>query len=157
MGEHREDLSTADLASQQPRQPARPDRTDDADLERRDERAPDDLERDDLAGGPAVTGDRAPDLASDLEPDPDRLQQEDDRRGQVAATEQQPAPATGEPAAAGAPDAGASSASAAGPLLAAEYAEGFRARWTDVQTGSSTRHDKRSSRPTGWWPSSCSI
>jgi hypothetical protein len=136
MGERREDLSTADLASQQPKETPRPDRTDDADLERRDERARDDLERDDLAGGPAVTGDRGPDRAPDLEPDRERLQREDDRRGESAETEQEPPPAAvGEPAAEGAPDAGTSSTSAAGPLLAVEYAEGFRARWTDVQNG----------------------
>ena len=137
MGERREDLSTADLAGQPPRETTRPDRTEEADLERRDERARDDLERDDdLARGPAVTGDRAPDLAPDLEPGPDRLQQEGDRRGEVAATDQEPAPATvGEPATRAAPDAGATGTTAAGPLLAGDDAERFRARWTDVQNG----------------------
>jgi hypothetical protein len=136
MGERREDLSTADLASQPPRETTRPDLTEEADLERRDERARDDLEHDALAGGPAVTGDRAPDLAPDLEPGPDRLRQEGDRRGEAAPGEQEPAPAAvGEPAAKGAPDAGTTGATSAGPLLATDDAEGFRARWTDVQNG----------------------
>jgi hypothetical protein len=132
MGERREDLSTADLASQQPRQPARSDRTEDPDLQRRDERARDDLDRDDLTRGGAVTGDRAP----DMEPGQDRLRREDDRRGAVAATNQEPArAAVGEPVARVAPDAGAAGTTAAGPLLAADDAERFRARWTDVQHG----------------------
>jgi hypothetical protein len=42
----------------------------------------------------------------------------------------------GAPAAQVAPDSGAAdTTSTAGPLLASEDAEGFRARWTDVQTG----------------------
>jgi hypothetical protein len=42
----------------------------------------------------------------------------------------------GTPAAQAAPDSDtAGTASATGPLLAAEDAEGFRARWTDIQTG----------------------
>jgi hypothetical protein len=131
MNQRREDLSTADLANQQPRDTARPDRTDEADLERRDEAAREDLERDKLSRGPAVTGDRAP----DVEPGSDRLRQ-DDRRGEVPAAEQEPAPtAVGEPAATLAPDAGATDTTAAGPLLAADDAERFRARWTDVQNG----------------------
>jgi hypothetical protein len=134
MGEDREDLSTADLARQQPRETTRSDRTDDADLGRRDDRARDDLERDDLAHGPA-TGDRAPDLTPDLEPGRDRPLREEDRRGEVAA-EPEPAPAAArEPTADGAADAGATGPGTAGPLLGAEYAEGFRARWTDVQNG----------------------
>jgi hypothetical protein len=34
-----------------------------------------------------------------------------------------------------APDAGAAGTTTAGPLLAADDAEGYRARWTDVQNG----------------------
>ena len=134
MGEDREDLSTADLAGQQPRETRGPEFTEDADLGRRDERARDDLERDDLAHG-SVTGDRAPDLAPDTEPGRDRpLREEEDRRGDVAA-DQEPAPAAAREPTAGAADAGATGPGPAGPLLAAEYAEGFRARWTDVQNG----------------------
>jgi hypothetical protein len=132
MSERREDLSTADLASQQPRDTTRPDVAEEADLERRDEAAREDLARDEPARGRAVTGDRAP----DVEPGPDRLRAEGDRRGEVAAAEQQPAPAAvGEPAAERAPDTGVPGTTAAGPLLAADDAERFRARWTDVQSG----------------------
>ena len=132
MGERREDLSTADLAGQQPRDPARADLTEAADHERQD-RGPDDMARDDLAPSPARTEDRAPDRAPDAELDRDRLQQDD--RTIEGARDREPAPAAvGEPAATMAPDAGADTATA-GPLLAADDAEGFRARWTDVQTG----------------------
>ena len=135
MSERREDLSTADLASPQPRETARPDRIEEADLQRRDEGTrEEDLERDDLARDPAVTGDRTADRAPAPEPGSDRLR-EDDHRGEVPATEQEPAPTTvGEPAATVAPDAGTTGTVAAGPLLAADDAEGFRARWTDVQS-----------------------
>ena len=71
MGERREDLSTADLADQQPRDPARADLTEAADHERQD-RGPDDLARDDLVPSPARTEDRAPDRPPDAELDPDR-------------------------------------------------------------------------------------
>jgi hypothetical protein len=136
MGERREDLSTADLAGQQPRDPARADLTEAADRERRDDRAPADLARDDLAASPARTEDRAADRAPGDEFDRDRLEQQDDRTTEVAATDQEPAPAAvGEPAATMAPDAGAAGTTTAGPLLAADDAEGFRARWTDVQNG----------------------
>ena len=135
MGERREDLSTADLAGQQPRDPASSDLREEADRERRHDRAPDDMARDDLGPSPARTEDRAPDRAPDAELDRDRLQQQDDRTIE-GARDREPAPAAvGEPAATMAPDAGAAGATTAGPLLAADDAEGFRARWTDVQTG----------------------
>jgi hypothetical protein len=135
MNEDREDLSTADLAGQQPRETTRPELTDDPDLRHRDERARDDLERDDPTGGVAGTGDHAPDLAPDTDPDRDRPLREEDRRGEVAA-EQELAPAVVRgPTADGTADAGATGPGSAGPLLAAEYSEGFRARWTDVQNG----------------------
>ena len=135
MGERREDLSTADLAGQQPRDPARADLTDEADRERRHDRAPDDLAREDLAASPAPTADPAADRAPDAEGGRDRLQQQEDRTIE-GARDREPAPAAvGEPAATMAPDAGAADATTAGPLLAADDAEGFRARWTDVQTG----------------------
>jgi len=136
MGERREDLSTADLAGQQPRDPARADLTDEADRERRDDRAPADLARDDLAASPARSEDRAFDRAPAAEGDQGRLQQQDDRTTGLAATDREPAPAAvGEPAATMAPDAGAAGTTTAGPLLAADDAEGYRARWTDVQNG----------------------
>ena len=135
MGERREDLSTADLAGQQPRDPARTDPTDEADRERRPDRAPDDLARDDLAASPAQTEDPAADRVPDAELDRDRLQQQDDRTIEGARGREPTRAAVGEPAATMAPDAGAAGASTAGPLLAADDAEGFRARWTDVQTG----------------------
>jgi hypothetical protein len=135
MGERREDLSTADLAGQQPRDPARADLTDEADRERRPDRGPDDLARDDLGPSPARTEDRAGDRAPDAEFDRDRLQQQDDRTIEGARGREPTRAAVGESAATMAPDAGAADATAAGPLLAADDAEGFRARWTDVQTG----------------------
>jgi hypothetical protein len=135
MGERREDLSTADLAGQQPRDPARADLTDEADRERRPDRGPDDLARDDLGPSPARTEDRPGDRAPDAEFDRDRLQQQDDRTIEGARGREPTRAAVGESAATMAPDAGAADATAAGPLLAADDAEGFRARWTDVQTG----------------------
>jgi hypothetical protein len=135
MGERHEDLSTADLAGQQPPDPARADRTDAADRERRPDRGLDDAARDDLGPSPARTEDRAADRAPDAELDRDRLQQQDDRTIEGVPPDREPAEAAvGEPAATMAPDAGADTATA-GPLLAADDAEGFRARWTDVQTG----------------------
>ena len=115
MNERREDLSTADLAGQQPTDTAPPDRAAAPDDRRRD-LSDDELGREDLAAdersqGPTVVEDRRP----DQEP---------------AATP------VGAPAAQTAPDHGTGgTASATGPLMAAEDAEGFRARWTDIQTG----------------------
>jgi len=135
MGERREDLSTADLAGQQQRDPASSDLREEADRERRPDRGPDDPARDDLGPSPARTEDRAADSAPDAELDRERLQQQDDRTLEEA-SDRAPAPAAvGKPAATMAPDAGAAGATTAGPLLAADDAEGFRARWTDVQTG----------------------
>ena len=133
MGERREDLSTADLAGQQPRDPASSDLRQAADRERRSDRGPDDPARDDLGPSPAQTDDRAADRPPDAELDRDR--QQDDRTIEGVPPDREPAEAAvGEPAATMAPDAGADTATA-GPLLAADDAEGFRARWTDVQTG----------------------
>jgi hypothetical protein len=115
MSERREDLSTADLAGQQPADTAPPDRAAAADTQRRD---PTDEEL------------RREELASD-ERSPGTAVREDRRRDREPAT----TPA-GTPAAQAAPDSDtAGTASATGPLLAAEDAEGFRARWTDIQTG----------------------
>jgi hypothetical protein len=135
MGERREDLSTADLAGQQPRDPARADVTDEADRERRHDHGRDDLAREDLAGSPARTEDPAADRVPDAEFDRDRLQQQEDRTVEGAKGRAPARAAVGEPAPTMAPDAGAADATTAGPLLAADDAEGFRARWTDVQTG----------------------
>ena len=100
-----------------------------------EDRAPEDLARDDLPGEPALTGDRSPDLATDVEPgeEPQPLRQ-DYGRHEVTATGTDPDLAsTAAPAAA---DAGtADTATKAGHLLAADDAEAFRARWTDVQHG----------------------
>jgi hypothetical protein len=149
MGTGREELSTADLAGQPPTGAERSDRTEaDADLARddrteaadrtdddvaRDDLAPEDLARDDLAGEPALTGGHAPELATDVEPG-----EAPPRRGhgrhEVTATGTDPDLAsTAAPAAA---EVGtADTATKAGHLLAADDAEAFRARWTDVQHG----------------------
>jgi hypothetical protein len=114
MNERREDLSTADLAAQQPTETAPPPHPAEGDLQRRDPTS-DELRREELASdersrGTAVSEDRQPD--------------------------QEPATTPGGPPAAQAADRGtAGTASTTGPLLATEDAEGFRARWTDIQTG----------------------
>ena len=113
MNERREDLSTADLAGQQPTETAPPDRAAAPDVRRRDP-SDDELGREDLAAdersrGTTVVEDRRPD--------------------------QEPAaPPVGAPAAQAASGRG-TAGTTAGPLLAGEDAEGFRARWTDIQTG----------------------
>jgi hypothetical protein len=115
--------------------PTQADLTETAEHERRHDRAPDDLARDDLGPSPARSEDRASDRAPDAELDRDRLQQQDDRTTEVA-RDREPAPAAvGEPGATVAPDPGAAGTVTTGPLLAADDAEGFRARWTDVQNG----------------------
>ena len=154
MGMRREELSTADLAGQPPTSAEPSDVTEEeADLARddhteaadrtgddvaRDDLAPEDLARDDLAGEPALTEGRSPDLTADVEPgeEPQPLRQ-DDGRHEVTATGTDPDLASNAaPAAQAAPDAGtADTATKAGHLLAADDAEAFRARWTDVQHG----------------------
>jgi hypothetical protein len=159
MGTRREELSTADLAGQPPTSAersdvtARDDRTEAADpIEAADrtgddvarddlapeDRAPEDLARDDLPGEPALTGDRSPDLATDVDPgeEPQPLRQ-DYGRHEVTATGTDPDLASiAAPAAQAAADVGtADTATKAGHLLAADDAEAFRARWTDVQHG----------------------
>ena len=165
MGTRREELSTADLAGQPPTSAERSDVTDeeadlapddhteaadrtdddvarpDDDVARTDDDvarpdlAPEEVARDDLAGEPALTEGRSPDLATDVEPgeEPQPLRQ-DYGRHEVTATGTDPDLAsTAAPAAA---DAGtADTATKAGHLLAADDAEAFRARWTDVQHG----------------------
>ena len=103
-----------------------------------EDRAPEDLARDDLAGEPALTRGRSPDLGADVEPgeEPQPLRQ-DYGRHEVTAPGTDPdlassaAPAGQAAADAGTPD----TATKAGHLLAADDAEAFRARWTDVQHG----------------------
>jgi hypothetical protein len=101
----RDDLRTADIAEQQPAEPTRPDH--DLAEETDFERRDDVAARDDL-----VDRDRADDAVDFGRP------------GDAVAAERIDA---GRPA--------ASDASAAGPLLASQDAEGFRARWNDIQNG----------------------
>jgi hypothetical protein len=152
MGTRREELSTADLAGQPPTGPQRSevteeeadlahhDRTDAADRTdhavARGDLAPEEVARDDLAGEPALTKGRSQDLATDVEPGEQPLPHSD-RRDEVTATGTDPdlAPSTA-PAAPAAADVGtADTTTKAGHLLAADDAEAFRARWTDVQHG----------------------
>ena len=155
MGMRREELSTADLAGQPPTSAersdvtARDDRTETADPIEAADRTDDDvarddlapgLARDDLAGEPALTEGRSPDLGADVEPgeapQPQPLRQ-DDGRHEVTATGTDPDLASSAaPAAQAAADAGtADTTTKDGHLLAADDAEAFRARWTDVQHG----------------------
>jgi hypothetical protein len=159
MGTRREELSTADLAGQPPTRPQRSevteeeadlahddrtdaaDRTDDdvarADLAPQDH-APEDLARDDLAGEPTLTKGRSPDLATDVEPgeEPQPLRQDYGRHEATATGTDPDLASSAAPAAQAAPDVGtADTATKAGHLLAADDAEAFRARWTDVQHG----------------------
>lgn len=159
MGTRREELSTADLAGQPPTRPqrsdvtkeegdlARADRTETADPTEAADRTDDDVARDDLAPGlarddhpgePALTEGRSPDLGAEVEPgeEPQPLRQ-GYGRVEVTATGTDPdlAPSTA-PAAPAAADAGTpDTATKDGHLLAADDAEAFRARWTDVQHG----------------------
>ncbi len=113
MNERREDLSTANLAGRQPTDTAPPERAAADDVQDRDP-ADDELRREDLtadegARGTTVGEDRGPDWEPETTP--------------VGTTAAQTAPDSG------------GTASTTGPLLASEDAEGFRARWTDIQTG----------------------
>jgi hypothetical protein len=114
MNQHREELSTADLAGQQPADTAPPDRGAPADVPGRDP-TDDELRREDLSAE-----ERSPGTAV-----------REDRR-----LDREPATTPGDaPAAQAASRGTAGTPSSTGPLLAAEDAEGFRARWTDIQTG----------------------
>jgi hypothetical protein len=103
----RDDLRTADLAEQRPAEPTRPDPdlAEESDFERRDDVTVSDDVVDRDRRDDAVDFDRRADAVAAERIDADRPA----------------APATG--------------ASAAGPLLASQDAEGFRARWTDIQNG----------------------
>ena len=114
MTERHDDLSTADLAGQQPTDTAASDRAVAPDVQRR-ELTDDELRREDLVANERSRGTTVVEDRPDQEP---------------------AAMPVGEPAAQTAPDHGTGdTASTTGPLLATEDAEGFRARWTDVQTG----------------------
>ena len=115
MNQRREDLSTADLAGQQPTDIEPPDRAAAPDVQRRDpsgaELGREDLAADERSRDTTVVEDRRPDQESVATP-------------------------VGAPAAQTAPNHGSGdTASPTGPLLVTEDAEGFRARWTDIQTG----------------------
>jgi hypothetical protein len=116
MMDHRHDeLSTADLAGQRPGDvETDADRADRADRMDRMDR----VDEDDLDSGESA-------IADDVDPDLDRP---GDGNGQASG----PLTTTDT-------DTGAAATSGAGaanqPLLASSAAEGFRARWTDVQTG----------------------
>jgi len=101
----------------------------------RDDLAPG-LARDDHPGEPALTEGRSPDLVTEVEPGEEPPQQGYGRH-EVTATGTDPDLASvAAPAAQAAADAGtADTATNAGHLLAADDAEAFRARWTDVQHG----------------------
>jgi hypothetical protein len=130
MSDRREELSTADLADQPPRDAPRQDRREAADVERGEEPM-----RDDLGQGPTAAGDRPAEGAPETMLGQDVPQREEGRPAETATADRGPAPA---PAGAGTAepthDLGAAS-TATGPLLTAKDAEAFRARWTDIQTG----------------------
>jgi hypothetical protein len=129
-----DDVARADLA---PEDLARDDDVARADLAPED-RAPEDLARDDLPGEPALAGDRSPDLATDVDPgeEPQPLRQDDGRHEATATGTDPDLASIATPTAQAAADAGtADTATKAGHLLAADDAEAFRARWTDVQHG----------------------
>ena len=129
MSDRREELSTADLVDQPPRDAPQKDLREAADLERGQDRV-----RDDLGQGPTAVGDRPAEGAPETMLGRDVPQGKEGRPAE-AATDQGPAPApvgagTAEPT----HDLGAAGTTT-GPLLAANDAEAFRARWTDIQTG----------------------
>jgi hypothetical protein len=115
MSQHHDDLSTADLAAQRPTDTSPADRTGPADGQRGD-LTDDELRREDL----------------DADGDSRGTNVVEDRR-----LDQEPATTTSldTSAAQAARDGTTGTASANGPLLATEDAEGFRAHWTDIQTG----------------------
>jgi hypothetical protein len=124
MSERHDDLSTADLAEQRPRDTERADdRVDDAGLQARQHQDPahDDLStRDDLKmRDDAVADEHAPGMG------------EHEHAAGMGAVREPEGKAAARPAALD----GGTAATEVGPLLASQQAERFRARWTDVQTG----------------------
>jgi hypothetical protein len=172
MGERQAELTTADLAGQPPRDPRdtrRSDLIEGADLERRDDRAPEDLgpgdpapngdlPREDPAPEDVAHDDLAPrdlapkdpafgEVASDPaldrpsepapeQPDPDPLEQASEHPKVAVTGAGSTVTPAGMPQTPAHPEvATADNTASAGPLLASEDAEAFRARWTDVQFG----------------------
>jgi hypothetical protein len=176
MGERQEELTTADLAGQPPRDTKRSDPIEEADLERRHDLTPEDLG----PGDPAPDGDLArEDPAPDGTPAPEDLAHDDvaseglapkdpardevandpalNRPAELAPEEPDRDPLGHEyehPKVAATTGGGPTvtpvgvsetpahpevatgdTTASAGPLLASDDAEAFRARWTDVQFG----------------------
>ena len=186
MNEHRDDLSTADLAGQQPAETAGPERVREDDIERHDVDTYQSGDRETASGDWPRDATGSGDRDGDLERGSDRSRH-DDRSVAAGSTDQATldsapgpvgsstvyptpdagastpgtgstvgaGPGAGAPAPVGTstgdltpgagapapfgtstPDTGAAgSAPTTGPLLPGAEAEGFRARWTDVQTG----------------------
>ena len=129
MDERHDDISTADLAGQRPTD-VEPDddRMDRMDRMDRLGRMDDDVESRD-----GTIDDRAAEVAPDADPDVDPgLDRTGDGNGRATAANRPTTTTTDN----GTGAAAASSAGAAAePLLASSDSEGFRARWTDVQSG----------------------
>jgi hypothetical protein len=115
MNERHEDLSTADLAGQQPTGTAPPDRAAAPDVQQRD-LTDEELGREDVA---------AEERTRDTTVVEERRLDQEPAATPVDAAAAQTAPDHGT----------GGTVSTTGPLLAADDAEGFRARWTDIQTG----------------------
>jgi hypothetical protein len=116
--ERHEELSTADFADPARRETREADRAEQAEVEReRRDDDPRDRDAGELAQDRVETGDRLAEPAAERAPERDWEAAPPEERSEAAARVQ---PAS---------DAGA------GPLLAPDHAEGFRARWTDVQNG----------------------
>ena len=140
MGTRREELSTADLAGQPPKSAERSDLIEEADLERREVPSDDLAPRDLAPRDPAfneVASDPALNRPSQAAPDkPDRDPQEHEHSKVAARGAGRPVTPVGAPESPPRPEvATADTTAAAGPLLASDDAEAFRARWTDVQFG----------------------
>jgi hypothetical protein len=122
MDERHDELSTADLAGQRPRDDQAADaRMDEAEVDAREE----DSITDHRTAGDATPPDERADARLD--------ELADERADERLDPDPTARPAQLEPDAAGAMS--ADTGAAAQPLLASSDAEGFRARWTDVQTG----------------------
>jgi len=144
--ERRDELSTADLAGQRPTTTERTDdRMEDADLDSRraagtDDRAVDsdaDGRADTMAEGPVDTGpaDERADTVAEGRGDTVAETRADERAGAAADVEPDVDRTRADGGLTDGTPAAAPAGSATGPLLASSDAEGFRARWTDVQTG----------------------
>jgi hypothetical protein len=103
MNERHEELSTADLADQRPR-----------DVERPDDRTPGDTDLADERADAQASAPEMPEMGPDGEADRERPRDGVEPAGSATLDDAD---------------------TATGPLLGSGDAEGFRARWTDVQTG----------------------